>query len=89
MTRKSKIKLHETTKQPYADFSVSAGLVEGHEVDTIYLKMDHKEKPVTLLLREDEALAIVWCLTGAVWCCSVQDHKFCMQKKLPKQLTFN
>jgi hypothetical protein len=60
--------LEEIARQPYQDTVLSAGLVKGHPVDTIYLELERKpEEPTTILLRRDEALAIVWLLSGTLW----------------------
>ena len=62
------IGLEETGRQPYVDMVLSAGLVEGHPHDTIYLKLEREgEEPTTILLRTDEALSAVWLLSGALW----------------------
>lgn len=46
----------------------SAGHVDGHEVDTIYLRMvKDGEEPTTLLLRVDEAARIAALLTNTIW----------------------
>ncbi len=59
--------LEETGRQSYTDTAFSAGLVRGHEHDTIYLKLERAADPLTLLLRRDEALAVIWLLGGALW----------------------
>jgi hypothetical protein len=42
--------------------------VDGHPVDTIYLKLEREEEePTLILLRRDEALTITWLLSGALW----------------------
>ncbi len=58
----------EIGRQTYLDCCFAAGLVEGHPVDTIYLKMkrDADDETTTILLRKDEALSIVWLLSGAL-----------------------
>lgn len=64
------VKLEETGRQPYADSLLSAGLVHGHPADTIYLQFERlagDEEPTTILVRADEALAILWLLSGALW----------------------
>jgi len=49
-------------------------LVEGHAHDTIYLKLEREnEEPLTLLLRRDEALAVIWLLGGALWSEQIQE----------------
>lgn len=66
--------LHETTRQPYANCCFSAGLTERHPIDTVYLRFEREgEEPTTILLRADEALAVVYVLTGAVW--SLTEHQ--------------
>ena len=58
----------ELVKQEYANCSFSAGSVEGAGVDTVYLKVERDGiEDVFLLLRPDEAAAIVWTLSGAIW----------------------
>lgn len=58
----------EVIKQAYANCVFSAGLVEGHPVDTMYLNLERDGKrDVLLLLRPDEAAALAWCLTGVLW----------------------
>jgi len=62
------ITLEKVAEQPYQDTSFVAGLVEGHEVDTIYFEMVRDERTdLSVLLRRDEALALIWVLTGALW----------------------
>ena len=58
----------ETIRQAYTNCVFSAGLVEGHPVDTLYLMLERDGKRDTfLLLRPDEAMALAWCLNGALW----------------------
>lgn len=60
--------LHQIGEQKYEDSKLSAGLVDGHPDDTIYLKLERDdEDSTTILLREDEALSIIWLLSGALW----------------------
>jgi hypothetical protein len=64
----AKFVLKEMCSQPYSDTVFSAGLVEGHAVDTIYLKLAREvEEPTVILFRRDEALAVLWVLSGALW----------------------
>jgi hypothetical protein len=66
----------ETGEQPYADTVLSAGLVEGHAVDTIYLRFWRPmELSTTILLRRDEALAICQLLAGALWSDEISSMK--------------
>jgi len=58
----------QAASQPYQDATFSAGLVEGIEPDTVYLQMEKDgEDPVTLFLRPDEMLALIWVASGALW----------------------
>jgi len=60
--------------QEYTNCSFSAGIVEGHPVDTLYLQAE-KEGTITtqLLLRPDEAAAIIWVMSGALWSMLVKE----------------
>ena len=54
--------------QEYQNCEISAGLIAGLEPDTVYLRFDKDvEKPTTILLRPDEALAVLYVLSGALW----------------------
>ena len=58
----------EVIRQEYSNCKFSAGMVEGHPVDTMYLRLKRDGKIDTdLLLRPDEAAALAWCLNGALW----------------------
>ena len=60
----------ELIRQPYQNFAMSAGTVEGAGVDTVFLEMGDKDDgtPGSMyLLRPDEAMAMIWCLSGALW----------------------
>src|SRR5512146_473665 len=62
------LEYEEVVSQPYLDCSFSAGIVLGHPIDTLYIKLERPpEKPTIILLRPDEAAAIVHCLGGALW----------------------
>jgi len=61
------IVLRETGQQPYSDCVFSAGLVEGHAFDSVYLKLERDNDPFTIFLRPDEAMAIITLLSGALW----------------------
>ena len=62
------IKFQEVIKQEYSNCKFSTGFIEGHPVDTMYLRAE-KDGVITtqLLLRPDEMAAIAWCCTGALW----------------------
>ena len=49
----------------------SAGLVKGIEPDTFYLRVEwpdaKEEEPLTILLRPDELMAIIYVASGALW----------------------
>lgn len=55
--------------QPYQDCVFSAGLVAGLGVDTIYFKVQREgdSEPYILFLRPDEAQAIAFVVSGALW----------------------
>ena len=62
------VTLEKVAEQPYSNAIFRAGLVEGHEIDTVYFEIERDHAPeLTMLLRSDEALALVWVLTGALW----------------------
>ncbi len=62
----------QASEQGYLDMTISSGLVEGIEPDNYYLKFDRDdEDPTTLFLREDEALAVLYTLSGALWSTSI------------------
>jgi hypothetical protein len=60
---------NEVVRQPYSDCVFSAGFVEGHPVDTMYLRVVRNDGSDLweLLLRPDEMAAIAWCATGVLW----------------------
>jgi hypothetical protein len=58
----------EVIRQEYTNCVFSAGTVEGHAVDTLYLELERDgDKGIFLLLRPDEAAALAWCLSGVLW----------------------
>lgn len=61
------LEYEELISQPYKDCSFSSGLVRGHPYDTLYLKLLRDGEETIILLRPDEAAALAWCLTGALW----------------------
>lgn len=64
------MELHEVIRQEYDKNScvLSAGIVEGHPIDTLFLRLARDgEEPTNILLRPDEAQAIIWLLSGALW----------------------
>ena len=65
---KQPVTLEKVAEQPYSDAVFRAGLVKGHEIDTVYFEVEREDRPeLTMLLRTDEALALIWVLTGALW----------------------
>lgn len=61
-------------KQPYQNCEISAGVIDGLEPDTIYLRFDRDgDKPTTFMLRPDEALAVINVLSGALWSKAIFD----------------
>ena len=61
-------KFTEVIFQEYSNCKFSSGFVEGHPVDTVYLRAE-KDGTVTteMLLRPDELAAIAWVATGVLW----------------------
>jgi hypothetical protein len=57
----------EVIRQDYTNCTFSAGVVEGHPIDTLYLKWERGGEYNFLILRPDEMAAIAWCATGALW----------------------
>lgn len=63
----------ELCRQPYGDCAISAGSVEGnniegHEVDDCYLEFRRAgHEPTTVLMTLDEMIAVAWVATGAAW----------------------
>ena len=65
---KQQITLESVCEQPYEGACFRAGRVEGHDVDEMYFELEREGKPqLTVLLRDDEALALIWVMSGAVW----------------------
>ena len=64
------LKYEEVCDQPYINCRFSAGFVTGHPDDTIYLRIERSEdisNPLDILMRPDEAAAIIWVLSGTLW----------------------
>ena len=61
-------RFREAISQEYANCKFSGGFIEGHPVDTMYLRLE-KDGVVTthLLLRPDEVAAIAWVASGVLW----------------------
>lgn len=60
----------EHLRQVYAggDVVFSVGYVEGHPVDTLYLRLARAgEEPTTWLLTRDEMASIAWLASGILW----------------------
>jgi len=53
--------------QPYADCVFSSGLVTGLEPDVFYIRFEREGDPLTILLRTDELMAVLWVGNGALW----------------------
>jgi hypothetical protein len=60
--------------QKYTNCSFSAGTVEGHPVDTLYIRFLRGDDDRMFLLRPDEAAALAWCLTGILWSDAMGKH---------------
>lgn len=64
------LRFSEMCRQVYAGNNCvfSAGFVEGHAIDTVYLKWEKDGSEANmLLLTPDELAAIVWVGNGALW----------------------
>ena len=60
----------EILKQEYVGNNCifSAGFVSGHEVDTMYIRLEKDGKePEIILLRPDEMACIAWLASGVLW----------------------
>jgi len=53
-------------EQPYENCTISAGIAEGIEPDTVYLRFE-REEPTTIFMRPDEMLAVLWACSGTLW----------------------
>ena len=74
--KKRKGHFWKAEEQPYKNCEFSAGIVTGLEPDTIYMRIDgDNRKPITIVLRPDEALAIQYVLAGAIWSKQIQELK--------------
>ena len=68
MSDLSKLEYTELCRQPYGDCVISAGMVEGHEIDNFYLELCREgETPTRVIMTADELAAIGWVAIGAVW----------------------
>ena len=63
------VKCSPVGRQEYSNCYIESGSVTGHPTDTMYLRVggDNIEEDMTLLLRPDEADAIIWVLSGVLW----------------------
>lgn len=61
--------LWRACSQEYSNCEFSAGLVKGLEPDVFYLRLEREgnDDPLTILLRPDELMAILWVGNGALW----------------------
>ena len=58
----------EVICQEYSNCKFSAGFIDGHSIDTLYLQAEKNGKVTTqLLLRPDEMAALAWVAAGALW----------------------
>jgi hypothetical protein len=66
--RDGELEFTELIRQEYANCCFSAGMVDGHPLDTLYLQAE-KDGVITtqLLLRPDEMAAIAWIASGVLW----------------------
>lgn len=60
--------LEELVSQPYQNCVISAGLVKGHPVDTMFIRFERPlQEPITILMRPDEMAALTYCISGTLW----------------------
>jgi len=65
---KARLQYQEIADQPYENVRFSAGFVNGHPIDTVYLRLERNEEdPLTILLRPDEMAAIQHVTAGVLW----------------------
>ena len=60
----------EVMKQEYSENKCvfSAGFVTGHEIDTMYIRLEKDgSEPEIILLRPDEMACIAWLASGVLW----------------------
>lgn len=70
------LKFQELICQSYSNCKFSAGVVEGHPVDTVYIRAEKDGVLTTdMLLRPDELASIAWCATGAIWSVLLEGDK--------------
>lgn len=64
----------EVIKQEYNPGAISGGLVEGHPVDSLYVKFHANESAdeTTILLRPDEVAALAWVCSGVLYSYEMQ-----------------
>lgn len=66
----------QACKQAYSNCEFTAGLIKGLEPDTIYMRIDGDgRKPSTIFLRPDEATAILYVLSGALWSSNIMTRR--------------
>lgn len=81
----------ESIVQEYANMRISAGLildgvVEGHERNTCYLRLQHDEGHETfVLLTDDEMAAVAWCASGVLWSRLMSEREDTDDETIPAQ----
>ena len=62
------LKFTDLINQPYQNCVFSAGAVQGHETDTVYLRWERDDGTGgMIMLRPDELAAIAHLATGVMW----------------------
>ncbi len=64
------LNLNEVLRQEYTanNCVFSAGFVDGHPTDVMYLRMEKDgNEPTIILLRPDEMASIAWLASGVLW----------------------
>ena len=64
----------ELARLEYTNCAFTTGFVRGHPVDTLYLLVEREgQRVIRLLLRPDEAAAVIQVVSSALWNEAVKD----------------
>lgn len=70
MVKTMALEFTELLRQEYSENNCvfSAGFLSGHDVDTMYIRMEKDGlEPTIILLRPDEMACIAWLASGVLW----------------------
>lgn len=70
----------EVMRHEYTNCDISAGTIENHYIDTVYLRFRRHSEPGDpsddmIYLRPDEVAAVIWCMSGVLQHIFVQGTK--------------